>query len=61
MTALAEQLDLKLKTWQPDTALAVERLVAEIIQLADQDALELLRSRRVEQEVLDILDEPQAR
>jgi hypothetical protein len=31
--------------------------VAEIIDLADQDALDIMRSRTVEQEVLDLLDE----
>jgi hypothetical protein len=31
-------------------------LVAEIIELADSDALDVVRSRQVEQEVLDILD-----
>ena len=33
----------------------------EIIGLADRDALDLLRSRTVEQDVLDILDEPSPR
>jgi hypothetical protein len=32
--------------------------LAEIIELAQQDALDLLHSRVVEQEVLDLLDEP---
>jgi hypothetical protein len=35
--------------------------VAEIIDLADHDALDLVRSRVVEQEVLDIIDEPTSR
>ena len=61
MTAIAEKLDRRLQIWDPDKAAAVERLVNEIISLADQDALGLLRSREVEQEVLNILDEPQAR
>ena len=61
MTAIAEKLDRRLKTWEPDKASAVERLVDEIIALADQDNLGLLRSREVEQEVLTILDEPQGR
>ena len=58
MTAIAEQLDSKLKQWEPDTADEVARLVAEIIELADKDCLSLVRSRAAEQEVLDILDEP---
>ena len=61
MTAIAHKLDAKLKQWQPATARAVEQRVEEIIELADHDALDLLRSRHTEQEVLDILDEPQAR
>jgi len=61
MTAIADKLDRKLQMWDPETAAAVERLVNEIISLADQDALSLVRSRQVEQEVLNILDEPQAR
>ena len=39
----------------------VETIVAEIIELADLNALDLARSRRVEQEVLDLLDEPLTR
>jgi hypothetical protein len=61
MTAIADKLDQRLQMWDSETAAAVERLVNEIISLADQDALGLLRSRHVEQEVLNILDEPQAR
>ncbi len=61
MTAIAKKLDAKLHEWQPTTAREVERRVAEIIELADQDALDLLRSRQAEQEVLDILDEPETR
>ena len=49
MTAIAKQLDEKLKTWTPETAEQVENLVAEIIRLADAEALDLLRSRAVEQ------------
>jgi len=61
MTAIARQLDEKLKSWTPETAEKVENLVSEIIRLADADALDLLRSRAVEQEVIEILDEPQTR
>jgi hypothetical protein len=59
MIAIAEQLEQKLKQWEPEKSASVERLVAEIIMLADQDCLDLLRSRSREQEVLDILDEPE--
>ena len=61
MTAIVRELEEKLNRWNPETAATVEKMVAEIIRLADTDGLHLLRSRRVEQEVLDLLDEPQAR
>ena len=56
MDALAEQLDTKLREWTPETAAQVRQCVAEIIVLADQDVLDVMRSRAVEQEVLDLLD-----
>ena len=56
MTAIAEKLDRKLSDWKPETAYEVEKLVAEIIDWADADALDLMRPRHLEQEVLDILD-----
>lgn len=56
MTAIAKKLDARLIRWAPETAKKVEQLVAEIISLADHDALDLVRSRKVEQEVLDILN-----
>ena len=61
MTAIAKKLDARLSRWAPETAQEVERLVAEIIELADNDALDLVRSREVEQQVLDIIDGHQAR
>jgi hypothetical protein len=57
MTAIAEKLDQKLHEWETDKSQAVEKLVSEIIELADDDALDIGRSRKVEQEVLDMLDE----
>ncbi|MEM9215959.1 MAG: hypothetical protein AAGD25_16640 [Cyanobacteria bacterium P01_F01_bin.150] len=59
MDALAEQLDVKFKEWQPDTATQVRQLILEIMELADQGTLDILRSRRVEQDVLDLLDKPE--
>ena len=56
MTAIAKKLDARLNRWAPETAKRVKQLVAEIIELADHDALDLVRSRKVEQEVLDIID-----
>jgi hypothetical protein len=61
MDALVEKLDTKLRQWTPEMAEQVRQRVAEIIALADQDALDVLRSRMVEQEVLDILDAPTTR
>lgn len=52
MDALAERLDTRLREWAPDTAGQVRERIAEIIDLADQGTLDLMRSRRVEQEVL---------
>ncbi len=61
MDALAERLDARLREWRPETADQVRRRVAELIEVADQDALDLSRSRLVEQEVLDSLDGPATR
>ncbi len=56
MDALLEKLDTRLREWKRETADDVRRRVDEIIDLADQDALDLLRSRATEQEVLDLID-----
>ncbi len=61
MDTLAERLDAKLREWPPDRAGQVRQQIAEIIDWADQDAMDLARSRRVEQEVLDLIDESPAR
>jgi len=61
MEAIAEKLEHKLHEWKPETSEKVRVLVAEIIDLADDDALDISRSRSVEQEVLDVLDAPPAR
>ncbi len=61
MDALAEKLDAKLREWTPDTAAQVRQHVAEIMALADQGVLDIMRSRAVEQEVLDLLDAPASR
>ncbi len=57
MDALIEKLDIKLRSWNPETAAQVRERVSEVIELADSNALDLLRSRVIEQEVLDLLDE----
>jgi hypothetical protein len=59
--ALAEKLDERLRHWKPDTAAEARERIMEVIELADQDLLEVARSRAAEQEVLDLLDEPPAR
>lgn len=61
MDALVERLDAGLREWNPQTAADVRERIAEVIELADLDVLDLVRSRAVEQEVLDLLDEPPAR
>ncbi len=61
MDAIAEKLDTKLREWKPEISGQVRSRVAEIIDLADSDCLDLMRSRAIEQEVLDILDEPSSR
>lgn len=61
MDALLEILDMRLREWRPETATQVRKALAEIVDLADQDALDLIRSRAVEQEVLDLIDEPTSR
>ena len=58
--ALVEKLDAGLRQWTPETAAQVRRQLAEMIELADHDVLDLVRSRAAEQEVLDLLDKPTA-
>ena len=57
MDTLAQTLNLRLAKWEPDVAELARQFILEIIDLADRDALDILRSRSVEQEVLDLLDE----
>jgi hypothetical protein len=61
MDAIAEKLDTKLRKWKPEISEGVRTLVAELIDAADNDALDLMRSRAVEQEVLNQLDERSSR
>ena len=58
MDALAERLDAKLREWRPETAAEARQRITELIEMADSDLLDLSRSRGIEQEVLDLLDEP---
>jgi len=61
MDALAERLEAKLRTWKADTAAQVRERVAELIERADDDVVDVMHSRAREQEVLDMLDEPESR
>jgi hypothetical protein len=58
---LAKNLDQKLREWKPEVAEQVRQQVMEIMHLADHGVLDVMRSRAVEQEVLDLLDEPPTR
>ncbi len=57
MDAIAEKLDTRLHEWKPEIPDEVGALVAEMIDWADTDTLDLIGSRAVEQEVLDPPDE----
>ena len=59
--AIAEKLDTKLSKWKPEISQEVRALVSQVIEAADNDALDLARSRAVEQEVLDQLDDSASR
>ncbi len=61
MESLGHKLDAKLQSWRPKTAKEVKSLILEIMKRADEDTLDLSRSRAAEQEVLDALDEPKSR
>ena len=61
MDALLAQLETKFREWNPETSEQVRRHLSEIIELADGDVLDLMRSRAAEQEVLDLLDEHPSR
>jgi hypothetical protein len=61
MDALLARLETKLREWAPGTAEQVRQRIAEIIDLADQNVLDVMRSRAVDQEVLDLIDEPATR
>jgi len=56
--AIAEKLDTKLSKWKPEISREVRALVSQVIDAADNNTLDVMRSRAVEQEVLDQLDEP---
>lgn len=47
MTAIAKELDAKLKLWSASTAQRVEKLIAEIIVMADRQIPPAKRPRKV--------------
>ena len=61
MEAIAGKLEKRLHERKPETSQKARAFVAEIIELAAADALDIGRSRNVEQGVMDLLDEPPAR
>lgn len=61
MDSIVEKLDAKLSQWKPEISEEVRLLISEVIDAADEGALDLTRSRTVEQEVLDSLDKPASR
>jgi hypothetical protein len=61
MDTLAQRLDKKLQEWEPEVASQVLKRVSEFFEVADQGLLDVVLSRRVEQDVLDMLDESSAR
>jgi hypothetical protein len=58
---LVEKLDNRLREWRPEMAAEARARISEMIEMADSDMLDLARARTVEQEVLDLLDDPNTR
>ena len=62
MDALAEKLDGRLREWKPETAAEARERIAEVIELADHDILDIARlAGRRTGGILDLLDEPPTR
>ena len=61
MDAIVEKLDAKLNIWKPEISQKVRVLVSQVIDAADNDTLDVMRSRAVEQEVLDQIDDSPSR
>jgi len=51
MDDLLKRLDAGFRHWKPEIAAQVQARVSEIIELADHEVLDLVRSRATEQEV----------
>jgi hypothetical protein len=56
--ALVKNLDARLRALRPEIGAEARERMAELIDLADHDVLDLARSRVAERQVLDLLDEP---
>ncbi|MFN0318001.1 MAG: hypothetical protein ACKVQA_23485 [Burkholderiales bacterium] len=57
MERLLEELNQKLGRWTPEIAREVRACIAQIVELPDSDVLDVVKSRAVEQEVLDMIDD----
>ena len=61
MDAIAEKLDERLRKWESATAEDVRQRVIDIIESADLNLLDIMRSRAAEQDVLNLLDDSTSR
>ncbi len=61
MDDLAKQLDKKFQESGPDVAEQDRDEIIELLELAEGGLLDVARSRKVEREVLELIDEPTAR
>ncbi|MEN9355277.1 MAG: hypothetical protein RL318_2602 [Fibrobacterota bacterium] len=58
MTAIAQELDQHIALWPEETRIQVEQLVLDAIRWGDAQAVDSVRGRDLEQDILDILDAP---
>ncbi|MBW4563680.1 MAG: hypothetical protein KME32_21560 [Mojavia pulchra JT2-VF2] len=61
MDSLVETLDTKLRQWKPEVAEQVRQYVGAIIEMADQDALDIMQSRDGVQEDFHKSDDAEKR
>lgn len=64
MDALVEKLNARLLQWKPEAAAEARERIAEVIELADHDVLDLAKSRAVDQKssiywITDLLNKAQ--
>jgi hypothetical protein len=60
MDVRAKRLDKKLQEWGSEVAEQVRRELVDLIELADRGLLDIARSRKVERDVLHLIDEPKS-